>query len=203
MDGNGLSPVQIEELLKPFNHDIVETRKNDEQKVVPHDYVRGRLSEIFGPLGWSEQTLELTEVPSGDTVSPGLRSVAYRARVRLIVHNPDGSTRAFWDGAGAWGQSRSLRGNTPMAIWDLHSDCMNGALSVAFARASKNLGNQFGLCLYTSDSIERPGYRIRQYLTHPAPEELPDDADTGQQEINLGYTEDPDAEHELSSPQSH
>src|SRR5207253_654374 len=62
---NGLSHAQIQELLKPFDDRIVEPRKSDGQKVVPHDYVRGRLSEIFGPLGWSEQQLELTQVATG------------------------------------------------------------------------------------------------------------------------------------------
>lgn len=209
---NGLSPAQIEELLKPFDESIVEPRKSDGQKVVPHDYVRGRLSEIFGPLGWSEQQLELTQVATGaDGIADAryvdadsvMRYVAYRARVRLIIHNPDGSTRTFWDGAGAWGQGRSVRDNDQRAIWDLHSDCMNGALTVAFVRATKNLGNQFGLSLYTSDAVERPGYRVRHFLTHPEPEETPADADDGQQqEINLGHIQDSDTEHELSSRQS-
>ena len=134
---NGLSHAQIQELLKPFDDRIVEPRKSDGQKVVPHDYVRGRLSEIFGPLGWSEQQLELTQVATGaDGIADAryvdsdsvMRYIAYRARVRLIIHNPDGSTRTFWDGAGAWGQGRTVRDNDQRAIWDLHSDAMNGAL---------------------------------------------------------------------------
>lgn len=195
---NGLNAAQISELLKPFDPSIIETRKSDEQQVVPHDYVRGRLSEIFGPLGWSEQTLELTEVPTGDDGRADSRFIAYRARVRVTIH-PHGKPVAYWDGAGAWGQGRSVRDKTQnqthTAIWDLHSDCMNGALSVAFLRATKNLGNQFGLCLYSSDP-ERPGYQIGGFLTHPPLDECP--PDEGQQPLAMDYTADPEMEHAAS-----
>jgi hypothetical protein len=173
-----LSDAQIEELLKPLDAAVIRQRKSDEQDILPHEYVRARLSEIFGPLGWSEQTLELTQVFAGPndmavTRHPGdaasTRYVAYRARVRVIIHNPDGSTRAFWDGAGAWGQGRSMR-NDSNRIWDLHSDCMNGALSVAFLRATKSLGNQFGLCLYSKEE-DRERFQVRHYLPYPPPEE--------------------------------
>lgn len=187
---HALNDEQLKELLKPFNHNIVTHRESDSQRIVPHDYVRGRLSEIFGPLGWSEQTLELTEVPAGDAVK--FKYVAYRARVRVTIH-PHGTPVAYWDGAGAWGAGRDLREAAPMTIWELHSDCMNGALSVAFLRATKNLGNQFGLCLYGPDP-EHPGYTVRKFLSHPAP---PEDEDVEQPQLDLPqYTEDPDQERE-------
>lgn len=194
-DNHALKDEQIKELLEPFDLNIVGHRESDSQLVVPHDYVRGRLSEIFGPLGWSEQTLELTEVPTGDDGRADSRYVAYRARVRVIIRNPDGTPGAFWDGAGAWGQGRTMRDKAKTAIWDLHSDCMNGALSVAFLRATKNLGNQFGLCLYGPDR-EHPGFTVRYFLTHPIPHEYPaGDTDGTQPELDMGYTQDPETEH--------
>lgn len=193
-NNHALSDAQVKALLELFDEEIIEKRDNDGQLIVPHDYVRARLSEIFGPLGWSEQHLELTEIPTGEDGRSDTRFVAYRARVRVIIRNPDGSPGAFWDGAGAWGQGRSMRGKAPTAIWELHSDCMNGALSVAFLRATKNLGNQFGLGLY---SPERPrGFTVRYFLTHPIPHEYPaGDVDGEQPELSLDYIPDPEEEH--------
>lgn len=177
-----LNKQQLDALLEPFDYGIVEKRESDGQKIVPHEYVRARLSEIFGPLGWSDQTLELTEVPAGD--GGRLKFLAYRARVRVTIH-PQGTPAAVWDGAGAWGQGRDLREAGPMAIWDLHSDCMNGALTVAFLRATKNLGAQFGLTLYSQDY---PVFTPRFYLpyatddgeTDPVQETLDPDEEAGQ-----------------------
>lgn len=163
-----LNKAQIAALLEPFDYGIVENRASDGQRILPHHWVRARLSEIFGPLGWSEQTLELTEVPAGD--GGRLKFLAYRARVRVIIRNPDGSPGAFWDGSGAWGQGRDLREAGPTAIWDLHSDCMNGALSVAFLRATKNLGNAFGLSLYDDDAPDAGRVRVRHFLPYAADE---------------------------------
>lgn len=167
---NTLSPAQIQALLEPFDYNVVEKRESDGQLLVPHEYVRARLSEIFGPLGWSEQTLELREIDLSrdfgkNFKEAGYAAVAYCAQVRVSVRYPDGSPGAFWDGAGAWGIERNDKSRIP--IWEMHSDCRNGALSVAFLRATKNLGQQFGLPLYSQD---RPIYSPRFYLTHPAPE---------------------------------
>lgn len=197
MNGNlALSDAQIQALLEMFDEEIVQKRGSDNQLIVPHDYVRARLGEIFGPLGWSEQHLEVTEVPTGDDGRSDSRYIAYRARVRIIIRNPDGTPGAFWDGAGAWGQGRTMRDKAKTAIWDLHSDCMNGALSVAFLRATKNLGNQFGLGLYSPER-EGPGFTVRYFLTHSIPHEYPaGDIDGAQQQLDMGYTADPDQEEE-------
>jgi hypothetical protein len=175
-----LSPAQIQALLEPFNYTLTEERDSDGQKLVPHEYVRARLSEIFGPLGWSEQTLELTEVGSS-TERNGSMYVAYRARVRVIIRNNDGTPGAFWDGAGSWGTSRGAR--DPKSLAELHSDSMNGALSVAFLRATKNLGPQFGLSLYSQD---RPVFNPRYYLPYESTYLPPEDGSgeqDGQQEM--------------------
>lgn len=196
-NNHALSDAQIKALLEMFDEEIARRRDSDNQLIVPHDYVRARLGEIFGPLGWSEQHLELTEVPAGN--HPALKYVAYRARVRVVIRNPDGTPGAFWDGAGAWGQGRDLRQAAPMTIWDLHSDCMNGALSVAFLRATKNLGNQFGLGLYSPER-EGPGFTVRYFLTHPIPHEYPAGDVVAQPELDSGYIPDPDEEETHAAP---
>lgn len=176
-----LSKQQLDALLEPFDYGIVEKRESDGQQIVPHEYVRARLSEIFGPLGWSDQTLELTEIPTGDDGRTDSRYIAYRARVRVTIH-PHGTPAAVWDGAGAWGQGRTMRNMPKTAIWDLHSDCMNGALSVAFLRATKNLGPQFGLTLYSQDY---PAYTPRFFLPYQT-----DDGETEPVQETLDPVED-------------
>lgn len=195
MNSNFLSDAQLAELLKPFDIEYIRNRDSDEQLVVAHDYVRGRLSEIFGPLGWSEQTLELTQVYTGDGSREDTTYAAYRARVRVTIH-PHGTPAAFWDGAGAYGQGRSVLKRETAKIWDLHSDVMNGALSVAFLRATKNLGNQFGLCLYRGE--RESGYIVQEFIPYPPPGEVPDGLDAEQQQLDMGYTPDPEAEHAAS-----
>lgn len=197
---NGLSHAQIQALLKKLDSQHVYRRQSDSQNVVRHDYVRGTLSEIFGPLGWSETQLELTEVPVRAEIPPGEQYVAYRARVRLTIH-PHGTPAAHWDGAGAWAQGRKLgRDEKQISISELHSDCMNGALSVALLRASKNLGNAFGLFLY-SPSPDRPGYQVQGFLTHPLPPEEPaEELDDIHQQLGMDYTTDPDHEEEHAAP---
>ena len=165
-----LTDAQVTALLEPFDYNIVEQRKSDGQQIVPHEYVRARLSEIFGPLNWSEQTLELKEIDlshfSRSSEEAGYYAIAYSALVRVTVRYPDGSPGGSWDGAGAWGVERDRKKPTP--IWEMHSDCRNGALSVAFLRATKNLGAQFGQTLYSQG---QPIYTPRFYLLHPPPAE--------------------------------
>lgn len=158
---------QVAELLKPFeafdNDELVDAitkRDTDQQINLHHAYLRARLNEIFGFLGWGEQDLELTQIGQGEELDKRM-SVAYRARQRLIIRNPDGSVRTFYDGAGAWGTRREI--GSHKSLWDLHSDCMNGARSVAFARAAKNLGTQFGLSFYTDD---RESIEVRYSIPH-------------------------------------
>jgi hypothetical protein len=193
-DPGKLTQRQYEELLKPFeqfeNDDLIEAitkRDNDRQINLHHTYIRARLIEIFGPFGWGEQDLELTEVGQGRELNNNM-AVAYRARQRLIIRNSDGSVRTFFDGAGAWGTQREI--HNPKSLWDLHSDCMNGARSVAFCRAAKNLGTQFGLSFYTDD---RETIKVRYSLPHRILQEQAEmDAKAEQLDLDEHYTPNPD-----------
>lgn len=181
-----LNAAQVEALLKPYDFNLTELRQSDGQKIVPHEWVRARLTEIFGPTGWSEQILELREIDLGrdfgrNFKEAGYVAVAYTSQVRVTIRNPDGSLATFWDGAGAWGVERDDKSRIP--IWEMHSDCRNGALSVAFLRATKNLGPQFGLSLYSQD---RPSFNPRYYLPYESTYLPPEDGDgeqDGQQEM--------------------
>lgn len=157
---NGLTPRQHAELSKPMDSDIPLKLRYDGQKQVPHEYVRLLLNRIYGHGGWSEKTLEMTQIVKR-TDSDGWFEVGYSARVRLIIHGKDGNDRIY-DGAGAWGVRVEPRNHTPE--WELTSDAMNGALSVALSRASKSLGTRFGLALYARDPDSFPVEHSLPYL---------------------------------------
>jgi hypothetical protein len=160
---NGLSPAQVVELLHPLEDGPHIQQDASGKRRLRHEYIRARLIQIFGFNGWGEQDLELTPIYEGKEKT-GWVTVAYRARQRLIIRNPDGSVRTFFDGAGAWGSASS--NSNRLTLWEVHSDAMNGARSVAFCRAAMSLGTQFGLSLYA----EHPETAIVGYsLPHQVP----------------------------------
>jgi hypothetical protein len=48
-----LSKAEIKKLTKPFADDLVEIRPSDGVLYVPHIHVENRLTQVFGPGGWS------------------------------------------------------------------------------------------------------------------------------------------------------
>lgn len=148
---NGITLRQHEELSKPLDKDIPLKIRHDKQKQVPHEFVRHLLNHFYGHNGWSEKCLELREI-TNRTDSSGWYNLGYLARQRLIVHTAQGDR--IYDGAGAWGVRLDPHNHTPE--WELTSDVVNGAQSVALCRASKSLGTRFGLALYAEIPDEFP-----------------------------------------------
>lgn len=101
---------------------------------VAYWYVVDRMNKIFGHLNWSNETVELREVPGGNKPT-------YIARVRVAVHLANGRT-VFKDGVG-YGSDKSGVNPHEMAAKEAESD--------AFKRAAKNFGLSFGLALYSKD----------------------------------------------------
>lgn len=176
---NGLSIRQHEELSKPLDTDGIGEHirvRKDDQKNLRHEYIRLRLNEIYGHNGWSEQNLELEEIER-NVNKEGWWTFAYRARQRLIIHHPDGDRT--YDGAGAWGKQANFV--NCLEKWEVCSDAMNGAQSIALCRAAKSLGTQFGLSFYADNPSE---FQMQESLPHQAfrereagdgePQELPD-----------------------------
>lgn len=179
---NGLTLRQHEELSKPLDidgiHEHIRVRK-DNQRNFRHEYVRLRLSEIYGHNGWSEQNLELEEIER-NVDKEGWWTFAYRARQRLIIHHPEGDRT--YDGAGAWGTRASFV--KCLEKWEVCSDAMNGAQSIALCRAAKSLGTQFGLSFYADNPAEfvmgesLPQQALRERLDCDGEQqELPDQED--------------------------
>lgn len=162
---SALSMDQIHELIQPMDAESVDLfrRASDNQVNLRHEHVRRRLIEIYGFDGWGEQHLGHEKIHESKS-REGFYTVAYTAQVRLILRFPDGSVRTFFDGAGAWG--RSADDKNRINVWDLHSDALNGARSVAFCRAAKSLGPQFGLGLYSKDP---ENFTVGRPLNVPVP----------------------------------
>ncbi len=195
---NGLSAAQVQELLQPLEYgDHVEEK--DGQYRLRHRYIRARLTQIYGFNGWGEQDLELTLIHENTDKSTGETVVASRARQRLIIRNPDGSVRTSYDGAGSWGTAatRSKRA----AVWEIHSDAMNGARSVAFCRAAMSLGQQFGLSLYTENGAHDQGeFTVGYSLPHQSLSHLYGAGDIEGEQEEIPGVDVPETEHTAQDP---
>jgi hypothetical protein len=111
--------------------------------------VRRTLIRIFGFGGWDLHTKDLAlvreiEHPPNQEGGKPRWTVVYRAEVRLVVKNPDGSNGAVFEDAAA-GDSQ----NQP-SLGDAHDQAMKTALSQGLKRCAVNLGDQFGMSLYNN-----------------------------------------------------
>lgn len=157
-----LNNAQLDELRQPLEPGPHIEVRADGQRRLRHEYIRAELARIHGPYGWSEEDLERPECFINTRFIEDKyekRIVAYHARQRLIIRNPDSSIRAFWDGAGSWGTI--VPTTTP--DWFQHSDVKNGARTVALCRAAMNLGTKFGLALY---SVNPDEFRMGESLPY-------------------------------------
>lgn len=139
---SGLRPDLTALLLRPINETRVFT-KDGQHHLAAWD-VRAHLIRCFGFAGWSAETLtaELihdlaTETKNGKPA----RKVAYRAHVRLVIHET-GATYSEW----AVGESVM----PDFKHGDAHDFALKTAESQALKRCAINLGSQFGLSLYDS-----------------------------------------------------
>lgn len=183
---NGLTLRQHEELSKPLDISTITEhikKRGDGQINLRHEYVRHLLNYFYGHHGWSEENLELREVINIKD-RQGWYSIGYMARQRLIIHMKGEPDRVY-DGAGAWGQTADSVNRTP--VWDLVSDVVNGAQSVALCRAAKSLGTRFGLAFYADNPDKFPTVHS---LPHQALRARLDAE--AEPEVPTQYTIDPD-----------
>lgn len=137
--------------------------------------VRRTLTRIFGFGGFDVETKALDlvreiEIPPGQLIrkrnngdeypnDKTLWTVVYRAEIRLVIKNPDGSIGAVFED-GASGDSA----NQP-SLGDAHDQALKTALSQGLKRCAVNLGDQFGLALYNKG---RTNAVVNRTLTPPA-----------------------------------
>lgn len=149
-----LSDDQLRWLLQPLRGDRV-FQKDGHHHLTAWD-VRRTLTRVFGFGGWDEEVVlsELVHAASeerqkrrGDGTYTAW-TVIYRAVIRLTVRDPEGRTVARYEGA-ATGDAV----NQP-AVGDAHDLAMKAAHSQALKRAAINLGDGFGLSLYSGGLLD-------------------------------------------------
>ena len=191
---NGLTHAQVQQLLQGLEDGPHLLREKSGKLRLHHGYIRARLTQIFGFNGWGEQTLSLNRLRD-DVDKSGEIVVAYAAQVRLIIRNDDGSVRNFSDGAGAWGVAHQGSKTAPPPIWEMHSDAMNGALTVGLCRAVINFGEQFGLSIYRTNGEEPVAFAVGYSLPHQPLSHIYGAGDGEQQTLDVTGTSANDAEH--------
>lgn len=163
----GVSPLtrtQVDTLLLPINPVRVLARDGNHH-LESYD-VRAHLTRVFGFGGWSGEVIDTTLLfedrhmskpgrnQNADSFKPWEQvSVGYRVRYRLTIyvwqHGPDG-TQFRSELAVYTEEATGDASNFPLTKWaDAHDFAVKTAESQAFKRCAINLGDQFGLGLYS------------------------------------------------------
>lgn len=129
----------IDELTKPLGREHVKTRQGIDY--VESHYVIRRLNEIFGHHAWSFNVDETRCVFDGEN-ERGKPHTAYVAHCTLTVIPVHGAMPVMKKDVGGGDQTGGDAGTR-------HSNAIKGAVSDAMKRCARQLGDQFGLALYS------------------------------------------------------
>lgn len=173
-----LTPEQWATLLAPLNPERVNVL--DGNDYLEQWDVRRWLIRVFGPGGWDLTVLDLTllrehgvEQSAQQGKAPKWRWwVSYRATVRLTVRDQYGVTLGSYDGTAA-----DEKANQP-GHGDAHHGAATSAESTALKRAALNLGDAFGLSLYSKVAFDKRAGKSLAVVAWSAvrPPERPADA---------------------------
>jgi hypothetical protein len=168
-----LNDRQLEQLFRPINLDRVQL--TDGHSNLEAWDVLAHLTRIFGFMDWSKEIeYGLIFESQRDPTKAGGWDVAYHAKCRLSVTDPDGMTTVREDAGTGSAKNQPSRA-------DAHDLAIKAAVSGALKRAAKDLGNQFGLSLYkkmpgnavaTSVVGKSLAYLEPNVLPPPDPEEV-------------------------------
>lgn len=153
MTGAQFSPDQVERLLRPIRPGRVFTT-DGHSNLAAWD-VKAHLTRMFGFGMWSKQILRLELLVEQSEMATTGRStverlgwwVTYGCDMRLSVKNPEGEL--VWEGEDTATGSAS---NQPQR-GDAHDLARKNAVSYALKRCATDLGDQFGLSLYSKGSM--------------------------------------------------
>lgn len=181
-----LTEKQVEQLLKPINHNRV-LRDGKGHAHVSQQDILAHLIRVFGFGSYDTTVLAadlVYEEPSERQKKNGQGTyvawdVCYRALVRLTVRDPEGNTLCHYeDGSTATAQGQPHRG-------DSHDLAYKSAISLSIKRCAKNLGDQFGLSLYNKGQMSA---LVMGTLVHGSEPEG-DVQDGVEQQVSLGNDE--------------
>ena len=145
-----LTARQVEQLLRPINENRVLEDGKGHSHVSQQD-VTAHLIRVFGFCSFDVEVMNVGVVfeeprtkPTGEPT--GRWDVCYRALVRLTIRDAQGRELAHYeDGSTATAQNQN-RG-------DAHDLAYKSAISLSKKRAAINLGDQFGLSLYSKGQL--------------------------------------------------
>lgn len=144
-----LNTRQVEQLLQPINPKRV-LRDGKGMAHVAQQDVTAHLSRVFGFTGWDKEILHeelIFESERHNAGKPtGRWDVAYRVRMRLIIKDPDGTVVTVKEDGSVGTAQNQTRG-------EAHDLAYKSAISLALKRAAKDLGDQFGLSLYSKGDL--------------------------------------------------
>lgn len=140
------SESQVDVLLRPIMPQRVVAR--DGQKYVEAYDIRAHLIRLFGFGGWSGEVIDSTllyeEVEASGKDDKPRVSVGYRVRYRLTILVPDFENVTYTE------EATGDAINFPkVKRADAHDFAVKTAASQAMKRCAMNLGDQFGLSLYS------------------------------------------------------
>lgn len=168
-----LSKTQLDQLLKPLNPSRVEILEKAGQSLsyLNQADVRAHLTRIFGFCRWDSEVLETQllfeqEVEGKDRKGEPVSRwyVGWRATVQLSLRAPDGSWLCTYT-------ETAIGGNVQPQRHEASDMALKSAVSDALKRCAINLGDQFGLGLYSKGST---GAYVRAVLWPEPDTETPD-----------------------------
>ncbi len=144
---------QEQQCMRPLSQGAVESRKGPGSSTldyVSQHYVRRRLCEVFGPMGFDTETrmshvygptlVEETRKGRNGEYQYKKWTTVYEATVRITARTPDGKVTVKEGTAAGVGEDGQIGWSTHLAVTEAETD--------ALKRAAMQLGDSFGLALY-------------------------------------------------------
>ena len=147
-----LTPEQIKLLSEPIDPSRV--KQSQGQSHLEGWDVRAHLTRIFGFGGWDEEvkSIECIYEHLGNELKPDKKQwyVTYRCTARLTIWGKDAEGNPAI--AGVYEEGAVGGADNQPSHSDAHDLAMKEAMTQALKRCAINLGNQFGLSLYSKGS---------------------------------------------------
>jgi DNA recombination protein Rad52 len=172
--------------MRPLHPSRVSAREGKFFYVESYDVI-ARLNMIFGFDGWDKRIKQL-DVIFEDETDKGW-TVAYRCVMQLMIGGNNDNPDVKWSEDVATGVANNQRGRA-----DAHDLASKSAVSDALKRCAKDLGDQFGLCLYNKGSLEPTA-------TSSAVYDITDEAESNGKVEHVPLSEVEDAEPIITKPQ--
>jgi recombination DNA repair RAD52 pathway protein len=167
-----LTPAQYAFLVRPLADERVSKDPRGNSYLEQWD-IRRHLIRAFGFGGWDFILMTVDLVAEREGVTSGGKpcwTVVYRVTARLTIKSTDEHPSPSDDGCSSWEDGAVGDAVNQPSLGEAHDQALKSAISGALKRCAVNLGDQFGLGLYSGQS----GPVVVGSLIHPVePKEKP------------------------------